>query len=203
MESPRFWKNQRRLRFEISQVLHQKLPCNDKRVQESLPTITFTIKIGFAAQTIKYYVYNRLLIDDEELDDVEVLCLKFGLSVHWVPSIEEVTLGDLFNCVLITTIQEANKLRSNRFLPLVLRAATLPQLNMCHALDFSLASLIETGKGEAELCNALHIALKKGMGKLGNLDVQADWKILLAEDSLYSLNLLAGECLWHSIRKTT
>ncbi|KAI9606117.1 hypothetical protein H4Q26_004491 [Puccinia striiformis f. sp. tritici PST-130] len=86
-----------------------------------------------------------LLIDDEELDDVEASCLKFGLSVH--------------------------------------RAATLPQLDMRRALDFSLASVIETGKGEAELCNALHIALKKSMRKLGNHDVKADWKILLAEDN--------------------
>ncbi|KAI7942100.1 hypothetical protein MJO28_012127 [Puccinia striiformis f. sp. tritici] len=124
-----------------------------------------------------------LLIDDEELDDVEASCLKFGLSVHRVPSIEEVPSGDLFDCAIISTIEEADKLRSNRFLPLVLRAATLPQLDMRRALDFSLASVIETGKGEAELCNALHIALKKSMRKLGNHDVKADWKILLAEDN--------------------
>ncbi|OAV88912.1 hypothetical protein PTTG_03826 [Puccinia triticina 1-1 BBBD Race 1] len=124
-----------------------------------------------------------LLIDDKELDDVEASCLKFGLSVHRVPSIEEVPSGDLFDCAIISTIEEADKLRSNRFLPLVLRAATLPKLDMRRALDFSLASVIETGKGEAELCNALHIALKKSMRKLGNHDVKADWKILLAEDN--------------------
>ncbi|PLW22706.1 hypothetical protein PCASD_13739 [Puccinia coronata f. sp. avenae] len=124
-----------------------------------------------------------LLIDDEKLDDVEASCIKFGLSVHRVPSIEEVPSGDLFDCAIISTIEEADKLRSNRFLPLVLRAATLPKLDMRRALDFSLASVIETGKGEAELCNALHIALKKSMRKLGNHDVKADWKILLAEDN--------------------
>lgn len=100
-----------------------------------------------------------------------------------MPSIEEVPSGDLFDCAIISTIEEADKLRSNRFLPLVLRAATLPKLDMRRALDFSLASVIETGKGEAELCNALHIALKKSMRKLGNHDVKADWKILLAEDN--------------------
>lgn len=124
-----------------------------------------------------------LLVDDEELDDVEKSCRKFGLSVHRVPSIDQVPTGDLFDCAIISTIEEADRLRSNRFLPLVLRAPTLPKLDMRRALDFSLASVIENGKGEAELCNALQIALKKSMRKLGHHDVKADWKILLAEDN--------------------
>ncbi|MBW0480484.1 hypothetical protein O181_020199 [Austropuccinia psidii MF-1] len=124
-----------------------------------------------------------LLIDGEKPDSLEQSCLKFGLSVHRVRSIEEVPSGDLFDCAIISTIEEADRLRSNRFLPLVLRAPTLPKLDMRRALDFSLASVIETDKAEAELCNALNIALKKSMRKLGNHDVKANWKILLAEDN--------------------
>lgn len=124
-----------------------------------------------------------LLIDGEQPEAVEKSCLKFGLSVHRVPSIDEVPSGDLFDCAIISTIEEADRLRSSRFLPLVLRAPTLPKLDMRRALDFSLASVIETDKGEAELCNALNISLKKSMRRVGNQDAKADWKILLAEDS--------------------
>ncbi|KAG0141877.1 hypothetical protein CROQUDRAFT_673888 [Cronartium quercuum f. sp. fusiforme G11] len=124
-----------------------------------------------------------LLIDGEEPEAVEKSCHKFGLSVHRVPSIDDVPSGDLFDCAIISTIEEADRLRSSRFLPLVLRAPTLPKLDMRRALDLSLASVVETDKGEAELCNALNIALKKSMRRVGNQDAKADWKILLAEDN--------------------
>lgn len=124
-----------------------------------------------------------LLIDGQHPESVEGSCLKFGLSVHRVPSIDEVPSGDLFDCAIISTIEEADRLRSSRFLPLVLRAPTLPKLDMRRALDLSLASVIENDKGEAELCNALNIALKKSMRRVGNQDAKADWKILLAEDN--------------------
>lgn len=134
-----------------------------------------------------------LLIDGEQPKVVEKSCLKFSLSVHRVPSIDEVPLGDLFDCAIISTIEEADRLRSSRFLPLVLRAPTLPKLDMRRALDLSLASVVETDKGEAELCNALNIALKKSMRRVGNQHTKADWKILLAEDSSYSFTL---DCLY-------
>ncbi|CAH7684481.1 expressed protein [Phakopsora pachyrhizi] len=114
-----------------------------------------------------------LLIEEGSSEIVETSCVKFGLSVQRVRSIDDVPSGDLYDCAIISTIEEADRLRSNRFLPLVLRAPTLPRLNMRRALDFSLASVIETDKGEAELCNALNIALKKSMRKLN----------LLAEDN--------------------
>ncbi|KAH9814854.1 hypothetical protein DFH28DRAFT_894067 [Melampsora americana] len=124
-----------------------------------------------------------LLIDGQHPESVESSCLKFGLSVHRVPSIDEVPSGDLFDCAIISSIEEADRLRSSRFLPLVLRAPTLPKLDMRRALDLSLASVVENDKGEAELCNALNIALKKSMRRVGNQDAKADWKILLAEDN--------------------
>ncbi|KAI8444235.1 hypothetical protein BY996DRAFT_4601214, partial [Phakopsora pachyrhizi] len=124
-----------------------------------------------------------LLIEEGSSEIVETSCVKFGLSVQRVRSIDDVPSGDLYDCAIISTIEEADRLRSNRFLPLVLRAPTLPRLNMRRALDFSLASVIETDKGEAELCNALNIALKKSMRKLSNHEVKTDWKILLAEDN--------------------
>lgn len=121
-------------------------------------------------------------VEGPELGAVEAACARFGLSVTKVPSVDDIPAGDLFDCGVVSSIDEANRLRGTRFLPLVLRAPSIPRLTMRTALDLSLASVIETNKGENALCGAIVRALAKSMRKIEHKQGQADWKILLAEE---------------------
>lgn len=125
---------------------------------------------------------NVVVVDGAGSDGVEEYCKQFGFRVTRVANVNEVPTGDLFDCGVISTTEEADTLRGSRFLPLVLRAERLPKLNMRRALDLSLASVIETNKTAAELCAAILRASAKSMRGIKQQRGQADWKILLAEE---------------------
>lgn len=127
-----------------------------------------------------------VVVDAPQSNGLVQACERFGLGVTRVSTAEEVPAGDLHDCGIISSTEQAHALRGSRFLPLVLRAPQIPELNMRQALDFSLASVIETNRNDAELCSAIMRALAKSMRRIEHQRGQADWKILIAEECVPS-----------------
>jgi osomolarity two-component system sensor histidine kinase NIK1 len=127
------------------------------------------------------------------VDSVE----ETGLDITVVKSIDEAcaqqSSSGIFDTVLVDQLRIVQVLRDIehlRYIPIVLVAPVVPQLNLKHCLDFGVANCIEPPMEAIDIANALTPALETSNRNLSDSNGEFVLNVLLAEDS--ELRLLAS-----------
>lgn len=132
-----------------------------------------------------------LLIDTQgAAEDVAPAVKAVGLDVTIVKSVEEAcqqqAVGALFNTVLVDQLSVVESMRDIdylRYIPLVLVAHNIPQLNLKYCLDFGIANCVEPPSNAQDMCNALMPALETSNRNASDNNGEVAYKVLVAEDS--------------------
>jgi len=136
-----------------------------------------------------------LLIDSQgHCEGVPKALREIGLDVTTTHSIEEAcqqqVMGAVFNTVLADDLSVVEAMRDVdylRYIPLVLVAHNIPQLNLKYCLDFGIANCIEPPSNAQDVCNAIMPALEISNRNNSEVNGEMAYKVLLAEDSEQSL----------------
>ena len=108
-----------------------------------------------------------------------------GLHLTVVNSIEEAgTLAaTAFDAVLVSStncVEELREVEHLRYIPLVLVAPAIPQLNLKYCLDYGIASCVEAAVSSQDMYNALMPALETSNRALADSDGASSLRVLLA-----------------------
>jgi osomolarity two-component system sensor histidine kinase NIK1 len=113
-----------------------------------------------------------------------------GLSMTVVSSLEaacaEQVAGGAFDSVVVdqlSLVEELRDIEHLRYIPLVLVATNIPQLNLKYCLDYGIANFIEPPSNAQDMSNALLPALDTSNRNAADLIGEISLRVLLAEDS--------------------
>jgi osomolarity two-component system sensor histidine kinase NIK1 len=126
--------------------------------------------------------------------------IETGLVLIVVPSLEaacaEQIAGGAFDAVVVdqlSLVEELRDIEHLRYIPLVLVASDIPQLNLKYCLDYGIANFIEPPSNAQDMSNALLPALDTSNRNATDLIGEVSLRVLLAEDS--ELPRLSGSLL--------
>lgn len=164
----------------------------------------FTIRAKRAPWTLdavkskmtKSFPGRRILYIDtigrEHKPIVERLCesvVSTGLTVTTVTSLDEAcaqqSSSGIFDTVLVDSLRIVQMMRDIehlRYIPIVLVAPAVPELNLKHCLDFGVASCMEPPMDAIDISNALTPALETSNRNLSDSNGETSLNCLLAED---------------------
>lgn len=108
-----------------------------------------------------------------------------GLHLTVVNSIEDACAvsATAFDAVLVSStncVEELREVEHLRYIPLVLVAPAIPQLNLKYCLDYGIASCVEAAVSSQDMYNALMPALETSNRALADSDGASSLRVLLA-----------------------